>query len=287
MKIQSLAVVVPNKSCINNCAFCVSRMRQDEYPNMMDDKQPLYDLYLRDYMKRLEYARDNGCNTVMLTGTSEPQQNRTFLTYFGLFMAMMDRPFRVIEMQTTGVLLDDNYLRFLRHHVGVNTISLSLSSLSDEENAHYNGVPQGLQVVISRLCGLIKNHDFNLRLSLNMTDDFNGLSPKLIFDACKRLGADQVTFRVLYESGRDTEQDKWIRAHRYKDEGAIKQYIEEHGRLLDVLEFGASRYSVDGLSTVLDSDCMGKSAKQALKFLILRPNCKLYSQWDDPASLIF
>ena len=32
---------------------------------------------------------------------------------------------------------------------------------------------------------------------------------------------------------------------------------------------------------------MAKTPKREYKYLILRPNCKLYSQWDDPASLIF
>lgn len=92
MNIQSLSVVVPNKSCINNCAFCVSKMHCDSYKNQMDDNLPFFDLYLKDYLKRLEFARHNGCNTVMLTGNSEPQQNRKFLTYFGLFMQMMQDP---------------------------------------------------------------------------------------------------------------------------------------------------------------------------------------------------
>ena len=77
----------------------------------------------------------------MLTGNSEPQQNRKFLTYFGLFMQMMRDPFQWIEMQTTGVLLDDNYLRFLRNHVGVNLISLSVSAVEEENNREIIGVP--------------------------------------------------------------------------------------------------------------------------------------------------
>ena len=89
MKIQSLSVVVPNKKCINDCQFCVSKMHTDQYKNQMDDNLPFFDLYLKDYLERLEFARHNGCNTVMLTGNSEPQQNRKFLTYFGMFMQMM------------------------------------------------------------------------------------------------------------------------------------------------------------------------------------------------------
>jgi len=78
-------------------------MHCDEYKNQMDENLPFYDLYLNDYLKRLEYARDNGTNTVMLTGNSEPQQNRKFLTVFGLMNKLMKNPFKNIEMQTTGI----------------------------------------------------------------------------------------------------------------------------------------------------------------------------------------
>ena len=51
MSVQSLSVVVPNKKCVNNCAFCVSRMHCDQTKNQMDDNKPFYDLYLKDYLK--------------------------------------------------------------------------------------------------------------------------------------------------------------------------------------------------------------------------------------------
>lgn len=289
MKIQSLSVVVPNKRCINDCAFCVSKMHAGDGKNMMDDNKPFYDLYLKDYLKRLEFARDNGCNTVMLTGNTEPQQNRNFLTYFGLFMMLLERPFRNIEMQTTGVLLDEPYLRFLRNHVGVNTISLSLSALHDETNRRYNGTPEFRAVEIGKLCAAIKKYDFNLRLSLNLTDTFENYTADEIFLDAMLLGADQITFRVLYSSQSGTPQDEWIDVHRCDDEHVqqIRDYIKSRGRLLEILEFGAKRYSVDGMSVVLDDDCMSTEPKASLKYLILRPDCKLYSHWDDPASLVF
>lgn len=98
MKNQSLSVVVPNKKCVNNCAFCVSKMHCDTCKNQMDDNLQFFDLYLRDYIKRLEFARDNGCNTIMLTGNSEPQQNRKFLTYFGMMMQLMDGAVRIVAI---------------------------------------------------------------------------------------------------------------------------------------------------------------------------------------------
>lgn len=216
MNIQSLSVVVPNKSCVNNCAFCVSKMHCDSYKNQMDDNLPFFDLYLKDYLKRLEFARHNGCNTVMLTGNSEPQQNRKFLTYFGLFMQMMRDPFQWIEMQTTGVLLDANYLRFLRNHVGVNLISLSVSAVEEEDNREIIGVPGWVPLKLPELCQEIKKYDFSLRLSVNLTksfDQFQGREADF-FGWAKHLGADQVTCRVLYSDSGDTPQASGSRKMR-------------------------------------------------------------------------
>ena len=293
MKIQSLSVVVPNKKCVNNCAFCVSKMHCDTYKNQMDDNLPFFDLYLRDYLKRLEFARDNGCNTIMLTGNSEPQQNRKFLTYFGMFMQMMQHPFRWIEMQTTGVMLDQNYLRFLRNHVGVNLISLSVSSLNDQMNRAIIGAKRSLMPDLDWLCREIKRYDFSLRLSLNLTSEFNqyDILPQNLFEKCKALGADQVTLRVLYSSGTDTPQDNWIAQNAMSQCGTNKllDYVRENGRVLGVLPHGAIKYSLKGMCVVIDADCMDKADKtgEDYKYLILQPDCKLYSSWDDPASLIF
>lgn len=297
MQLQSLSVVVPNPNCVNNCAFCVSKMHCDAYKNQMDDNLPFFDLYLKDYLKRLEFARHNGCNTVMLTGNSEPQQNRKFLTYFGMFMQMMRDPFQWIEMQTTGVMLTQNYLRFLRNHVGVNLISLSISSLDDAKNRAIIGAKKDLMPELAWLCEQIKLYDFSLRLSLNLTNEFDAFSskPEDLFAKCRALGANQVTLRVLYSSGQDTSQDKWIEANAAsaKTVQELQNYVLYKGHIIGTLPYGAKKYSVDGMSIVVDADCMAKDAAKKeepgenYKYLILQPDCKLYSQWDDPASRIF
>lgn len=295
MNIQSLSVVVPNPHCINHCAFCVSCMREEHYKDQMNDNLPFFDLYLKDYLKRLEFARKNGCNTVMLTGNSEPQQNRKFLTYFGLFQQMMKDPFQWVEMQTTGVLLDRNYLRFLRNHVGVNLISLSISSFDDVKNQEIIGAQDTAYRTIKFLCDNIKEYDFTLRLSLNLSKDFERYAPRDIFGICRELGADQVTLRVLYtDGGSETSQAKWVKENAASKEfiSRLNNYVLLYGKKLGVLPYGATKYSLDGMSVVLDTDCMAKSEEkknmtETYKYLILRPDCKLYSQWDDPASLIF
>ena len=46
MEIQSLSIVVPNKRCINDCAFCVSKMHCGTYKDEMDDNLLFFDVEL-------------------------------------------------------------------------------------------------------------------------------------------------------------------------------------------------------------------------------------------------
>ncbi|MGB2578176.1 hypothetical protein AAIR98_000867 [Elusimicrobium simillimum] len=290
MKIQSLSIVVPNKKCINNCAFCVSKMHTEDYKNQLEDNNRFFDLYIDDYKKRLLFARDNGCNTVILTGDTEPQQNKEFLKLFGTLNDSLPQPFRKVELQTTGVVLDDAYLRFLRNHVGVSTISVSMSNIFDSRaNAKINGTPKALQVDIDKLCAEIKRYDFNLRVSVNMTSFYDNKHPFAIMSRLKELGADQVTFRKLYTAGKNTPQAKWIAENKPAKSTltGITSFIQSTGKPIRLLEYGQTLYSVMDMATVVDNDCMAKEVKEELKYVILRPDCKLYSQWDDKASLIF
>lgn len=294
MKIQSLSVVVPG-GCPNRCRFCVSVLHPNPLPNHIELNKRFRDLYKADYQKRLMFARDNGCNTVMLTGNGEPVLNESFLNFFSEWNKQLPNPFRWVELQTAGLKVDDEKLRWLRNEIGVSMISLSLSNVfSSDLNADYNCTPEKMKVDIDHLCSEIKRYDFGLRLSLNLTDLYNEVTPEQLFSRCKQLGANQITFRVLYESEVDDIHgvNDWIRQHRVKTEfvSRVNLYILENGRRLERLPFGAWRYSVDGMSVVVDDDCMSTEQKdevELVKYLILQPNCKLYTKWDDEGSLLF
>ncbi|MDR0859835.1 MAG: radical SAM protein [Candidatus Peribacteria bacterium] len=307
MKVQSLSIAVP-AGCTNRCEFCVSGLHNQDrasYGNQIEDNFQFKDLYERDYMDALSFSRDNGCNTMMFTGDGEALLNRTFMEMVSTLNKRLASPFRWIELQTSGVFLTqkaenggEKYLRWLRDYIRVKTISLSLSSVwSSSENASYNRPRNNNAFVdIEETCKAIKKYDFSLRLSLNMTDFYDEKTPAEIFCRAEKLGADQVTFRVLYNIDHpqdDQEQaiNDWILDHRCQDDKIeeINQYIREHGRPLERLPFGAVRYSVHGMSCVLDSDCMNskEELKNEVKYLILRPNCKLYTKWDDKGSVLF
>ena len=295
MNVQSFSIVVPNKECINSCPFCVSKMvNSNIYPNLMDISHPTYDYNVREYMKRMKHVASLGCKTLMLTGTSEPQQNKQFLNTFAFMHKLIGSPFTCIEMQTTGRMLDNaNYLRFLKNFVGIDTIALSINSPCDDENNRLlnGGLDVGKpNVRLEELTGMLKAYGFNIRLCFNLSNYFMLDDTDGFFDFCKKnLHGDQVTFRKLYASDDDTEQSAWIKENEFpvKQLKNLKKYLDKF-EVVGKTIYGSSIRYVKGMSVIFDTDCMGKKPKDdnTLKYLILRPNCKLYSSWDDPASLV-
>ena len=59
-------------------------------------------------------------------------------------------------MQTTGAKIDERMLRFLRNHVRLTTISLSISSFDDDKNNEIIGTNINTRINLKELCGLIK-----------------------------------------------------------------------------------------------------------------------------------
>jgi molybdenum cofactor biosynthesis enzyme MoaA len=285
MEIQSLSICVP-AGCPNNCKFCVSKTHKNSYPLRDFIKFPEFE---KDFISRLEYARDVGIQCVVLTGVGEPLTNIKFLESFGdINQLKLSRPFRHIEIQTSGVTLNKEKLDVLKL-INISTISLSISAISSTKNAEYNGTPSNLAFNIYDVCRKIKDAGFNLRLSLNLTDAFSSMSLDELFENLSFLLADQVTFRVLYQSKNNTQQDKWISEHRLNSSFTqqISSYAQQKGSALYRLSFGAMRYDINGISVTVDEDCMNVSVHDSLKYLILREDLRLYSHWNKKGSLIF
>ena len=294
MNIQSLSVCVPAKKCINDCVFCCSKMHTADYEDRFSGTANYFN-YSEDMKKRLEYARENGCNTCMLTGSNEPQQNREFLKLFGEINRGIKNPFLNIEMQTTGAFIDGDYLDFLKSFVGVTTVALSVACLDNDEKNRAMIRTGDKELSVASLCKAIKERDLNLRICLNMNDGILAdlpFTPESIMTLCEQMKADQITFRALWASESETEQGEWIKNNVTAKTSALiagmKNNIKADGKYLDTLEYGSDRYDYRGFSIVMDEDSMAKKEnKNAIKYLILRPNGHLYSKWDSKASLIF
>ncbi len=291
MRIQSLSVVVPTKRCVNDCPFCVSKMGNSFTVNQIESNRRFQRLYEEDYLNRLEFSRDNGCNTIIFTGNGEPLQNMHFLERFANWNRMISNPFRWLELQSTGVFIDDSSLRWLRNQVRISTISLSISDMFESDNNNIIiGVAEKLKFDLDFICREIKRYDFNLRLSLNIINTMNGKSIEEIFTRARNLGADQLTFRKMYTSG-ENEEARWLSENAIEPESEINTFMdrpEQFGAVpRNLIPFGAVQYSMKNISVVVDKNCMSEGLARDFKYLILEKDCKLYSRWDDPASLIF
>ena len=299
MKIQSLSILVP-APCTNQCPFRVSRMNTDKQENylheshiekFLESNNTIHELsFIKAWKERLEYVSNLDVHSLMLTSTGEAMLNLNFIRFFGVVNNHLEKPFRFIELQTSGMNMTTKNIEKLML-AGVKTISLSLSSLDTEENYVCNN-PTNIKhkVDIDEVCKLIKAHHINLRLSLNLTKHFENKSLSDTFNRLTQLGANQVIFRKLYTSDNENlPQNKWIKSNSVDDTylDKLNMYIHKHGKIIDKNFLGVPRYDIHGVSTVLDEDCMSQQVADNYRYLILKPDCHLYTKWQEPASLLF
>ncbi|MBQ4561684.1 MAG: radical SAM protein [Clostridia bacterium] len=159
----------PQKKCINDCKFCCSKMHTADYTDRFTDIN-YYSDFSGDMRKRLIYARENNCNTCMLTGNNEPQQNKEFLRVFSEVNRSLSNPFLNIEMQTSGAYIDQSFLDFFKHSVGLTTIAISVACLDDDAANRDMIQTKDSALCLEALCREIKKRNINLRICLNMND---------------------------------------------------------------------------------------------------------------------
>lgn len=291
LEVKSLYIIVPEERCINNCAYCIYEMQGQRTGNCLNDNAPNYHLCQADYAKRLTFARENGCNALTITGQCEPQQNKDFLRKIGLVNQGLKDPFPIVDIQTTGSMLDRDYLYFLRMGVGVTTVTLQIAAFQDTINQKIIDMPHNYKVELEKLCREISDMGFILRLSIHLTEYFNiyrDIPAQLLRDAKGKFCAHQVVLRSLIAVGNAT-QAEWIRTHSAAPDTVeiLKNYVRVNGRQLNKLESGTYRYAIMGISVVVDSQHEAGTYSGRNASPVLRANGHLYDRWDEEGSLIF
>ena len=102
---------------------------------------------------------------------------------------------------------------------------------------------------------------------------------------------------VLTSCGGTTFKEPYKGVHLYRAAGyagidleiTYWKTIDASGLMLDVKGYGRVYVSNTNYMLIPDVDhCpICDEAKEAVKYLILRPDCHLYTKWDDKASLVF
>ncbi len=272
MTYKTLVVEVPGNVCAGKCCFCCVDRDKIIEPKKIKHLSE----FMKIYSPRMNYAKDLGCDTMLISGNIEPMQVEDFIADV-LHTNKEKSSFWKIELQTSGYKLKDHLNSIFLDQI--HTISLSISSFDFHENERITGfkLDHGVIKDISR--------NYNLRLSINLTRqvaDFikrNGVDG--LFKQCKALGARQIVIRQL-DSYEKTKNDSFIMQEREYAEDKlweIEKVLFNYGK-----KIGKYR-SIDGMSVFIDDDCLNKNNKD--RRLILRQDGKLYTSWDNPASLIF
>lgn len=270
--IRSISIVVPTNGCVNKCRFCVSRMHQETYDDMTDNPE-----FEQMYFEKLKLCKDRGAKFAIITGTAEPLQNKKFLEMIGRLNQKLGFE---LELQTSGVLLNETNLNFLKEKVGLNLISLSISGLMEDNlQTYYTRMHRNLQFNLKEVCHNIKEKGFLLRISLNLVDAYEKYTIDEIFERLSDIHADQAIFRILWRSGKGDEIDDWIKNHSVSKNfiNRLVEYVQKEGEMVGKLP---DRYMIKGVSVVVDDDCMGRKPMQQFRYLILRSDCNLYTKWD-------
>ena len=279
--VRSMSILVPTHGCVNACKFCVSKISQlkDDYKDKSEEVE-----FTTNYFKKFEQVSKMGCEYAILTGTGEPIQNKPFLKMIGEFNRNIEKPFK-LEIQTSGVMLTDANLDFLKNEVGVYLISLSVSDIFDDKsNADIITIHPHLRFSIMDLCKRIKSKGFILRLSLNLDNVYNKRTPEECIRRIQQLGVDQATFRVLWAGHDDNEISRWIKTNKVADRfiDDIEVYCMDNGK-----DLGGTypKFQLGNLTVVLDKDCMAETNPGDIRYLILRSDNHLYTKWDSKDSI--
>ncbi|KAJ6251616.1 radical sam domain protein [Anaeramoeba flamelloides] len=281
------------RDCPNRCESCVSDLTKayglvDNVFLFRKTKFPTNERLKQGLKKRLSWLCGIGCQHVILTGCgSDPILNRKYLELFDQVNQSLQRPFTNIDIQTSGICINEKKLEFLKS-IGVNVFSLSLFSLLDHLNAKIMHTPPSLQYPIKDVCQTIKNSGVDLRISLNVNSvGFSPNIPKMVEQSLS-LGAQQITFRKLYsEPHNKSPQNQWIQKFEMNDRfwENLLDYFAQNAKKLNNNPF-SQFFHYKNTSFLVDQNCMNKLEKKN-KYFILRKNGKIYTQWDDTNSLIF
>lgn len=132
------------------------------------------DISQYDLAKRMNTARDLGSHILRIIDSHSDKSKTTKILQqiHSVNELLLRNPFDCIEFSTDGLILDRDFLSFLKNDIGVSTICLQLYALDSKDNAKYHNWDSNL-VFIPILCNEIKEFGFNLSLNIVATEWFD------------------------------------------------------------------------------------------------------------------
>lgn len=279
--IKSLSISVPAAGCVNDCKFCVSKMK-DDWKCFGTTDEYLTEEAIRNAINAGIKA---GIKSVIITGTVEPLQNMKIVQRICKVFREIDPADVSLEIQTSlcyGAMTTP-YIKKLNDW-GVDVVAVSIASFNDETNYKIMGIPVSRWHSIYDAFDYINCTDMTLRVCINVSDMtfskrmfyFGDTLEEQILEEIQSLGANQITIRRLYNDGSDTPQAKWIKEHELSEDfwSGFKNTLSEICVPVNSID-----WLLDGYKHIrIDEDCMGKQDES--RYWVLRPDGKIYLGWD-------
>lgn len=283
-RIKSLSISVPGTGCINDCKYCVSKMK-DDWKCFGTTDEFLTSSVIEDSIRE---AIDNGAKSVIITGTVEPLQNMEFVHCVCEVFKKINPPTVSLEIQTSlcyGAMTIP-YIKKLAEW-GVDTLAVSISALNEKMNWEISGVAPNRYTSIMKALKYATSLGMNTRVCINMSQltfvGHSGFGQTTSFDILTSIAyrfggiAKQITIRRLYHNNSDTPQANWIKENEFSEEF----WIELKETLSDIfIKIGEiDWYDVARNHYIrVDEDCMAKQDES--RYWVLRPDGHIYLGWD-------
>jgi len=271
MKSNNLSISLPNKGCDKNCPYCVSKMTGYVSYNR--------EAFWGNIKKVHKMADIAGAINILITSKGEPLLNQPELEL--VCSEFKEFP---VEIQTNGLLLikDKEMIRKLAI-MGVNVVAISIDKPTDFSN--FKEVIRNINIE-----GMI------VRLTIALTQDWDGWKFEDVMEKAQILKARQVTFRkltipeniVLNDEAKETAS--WIENHAlsHMDVEQISLADLRNVSRVATLPFGVSVYNYHGIGVTLMDYCVQENhSGEDIRSLIYLEDGHLYTSWDKPGSILF
>ncbi len=289
MKIQTFSVVVGGNKCNAFCPYCVSKMT-GSCTEFRDD------INERNFHKSLQFARQSGVSTILLTGKGEPLLYPSQISRYLELISEYDFPF--VELQTNGIDLSILSRETLKewYNLGLTTVSLSCVHWDDDKNREIFGKEYKS---LKEYVDILYSNKFFIRVNCVMLNDYIKDIARVeeFTNICKRWGVHQFTVRPVVnnididnikdekyaiDASRKLKTYNWIKNHfiETKKLDEIRRYFEDNGTLLLELAHGARVYDYKGQNISINTCLTRTPDPEYIRQLIFFSNGSLYFDWE-------
>jgi sulfatase maturation enzyme AslB (radical SAM superfamily) len=276
VKAQNLAISIPDVGCDKNCPYCISEMTGKIEANNS--------LFLKNIIKARTLAISANITNVLITGKGEPMLNlpmvKTVLRTFSNFPT---------ELQTNGraIIKNTGLLKILSDY-GLNVLAISVDDPSFITKTY-----------TSKIVEEAKEYGMLVRFTVNISDRFEGYTYTDILHSCETVGIDQMSIREItiptdfVKTVESEVATYWIKKHVSKDlveriKAEMKEKINDSGRFIAALPYGAKMYDIHGISVTWFDYCVQDNTDGTdIRSLIYQEDGHLYLTWNSVASKLF